>query len=70
MRKIISISVSEEMHSLILRQCRARSYGSVSEYVRHLVHLDNRELTPPIEHEYPLPRPVNDLMDEIAKDTA
>lgn len=39
MRKALSISIPEELHSYILDQCR---YGSISEYIRGLILLDRQ----------------------------
>lgn len=40
MRKIMNISVSEEMYSLILDQANAGCHSTVSEYIRSLVRRD------------------------------
>ena len=40
MRKTITISVSEEMHTLIHKGMRTRYYSTVSEYIRFLVRRD------------------------------
>ena len=39
MRKVISISVSEEMHAYILEQA---GYGTASEYIRSLVRREQQ----------------------------
>jgi Arc/MetJ-type ribon-helix-helix transcriptional regulator len=43
MRKIMNISVSEEMYSYILKSVREGCHSSVSEYVRSLVRRDRSE---------------------------
>lgn len=40
MRKIMNISVSEEMYSLILDRTRSGCHSTVSEYIRSLVRRD------------------------------
>jgi Arc/MetJ-type ribon-helix-helix transcriptional regulator len=40
MRKIMNISVSEEMYSLILDRAKAGCHSTVSEYIRSLVRRD------------------------------
>ncbi len=42
MRRTITISVSDEMHSLIYEGMRSRFYSTVSEYIRFLVRRDQR----------------------------
>ncbi|MBX7054181.1 MAG: hypothetical protein K1X36_04420 [Pyrinomonadaceae bacterium] len=42
MRKTITISVSEEMYSLIQQGTRTHFCSSVSEYIRYLVRRDQR----------------------------
>jgi Arc/MetJ-type ribon-helix-helix transcriptional regulator len=40
MRKIMNISLSEEMYSLILERANAGCHSTVSEYIRSLVRRD------------------------------
>lgn len=42
MRRTITISVSDEMHSLIHKGARSHYYSTVSEYIRFLVRRDQR----------------------------
>ena len=42
MRRTITISVSDEMHSLIYEGMRSHFYSTVSEYMRFLVRRDQR----------------------------
>ena len=61
MRRTINISVSEEMHSVILDRTRDGCYDSVSEYIRALIRKDKfasmeQEIAASV-------RPMNDYID-------
>ena len=45
MRRTITISVSDAMHSLIYEGMRSNSYCTVSEYIRFLVRRDQMPYT-------------------------
>jgi putative addiction module CopG family antidote len=41
-RKIINISVPPELHAFVQDRVEAGNYGSISEYFRELIRLDQR----------------------------
>lgn len=43
MRKMMNISVPEDMYEFILESTRQKRFGSVSEYIRSLVRQDRLE---------------------------
>ena len=61
MRKIVNISVSEDMFSVIQNRTRAGYHSSVSEYIRSLVRRDDQESIRFKEEEsYKPPQKAND----------
>ncbi|MFN0278951.1 MAG: type II toxin-antitoxin system ParD family antitoxin [Pyrinomonadaceae bacterium] len=69
MRRTITISVSDEMHSLISEGMRSHFYSTVSEYIRFLVRRDQR---PDAVHEpklvYAEPRTVNQCIEDALRE--
>ncbi len=69
MRKTLTISVSEEMYSLIQKGTRTHFCSSVSEYIRYLVRCDQR---PDVVKESKLaPRPLrtaNQAMEDAQRE--
>ena len=69
MRRTITISVSDEMHSLIHKGMRSRYYSTVSEYMRFLVRRDQAPDTVLLkEPTYKPPQTMNEYMEEIRCD--
>ena len=69
MRRTITISVSDEMHSLITEGMRAHFYSSVSEYIRFLVRRDQRPEAVE-EKEFPNvpPRTANQVIEDVRRE--
>ena len=70
MRRTITISVSDEMHSLIHKGMRSRYYSTVSEYIRFLVRRDQM----PVASEKAvdtstMPQTANQAIDEALHET-
>lgn len=66
MRKIVAISMPEEMHEHIRRNVPRARYGSVSEYVRELIRKDigalpTQDEPKPVEEVRPFSSPVFDM---------
>lgn len=56
----MNISVSDEMHRIILHRVRTGGHSTVSEYIRSLVRRDRQEKPAPP----PAPQPVAQTMNE------
>lgn len=66
MRKIMNISVSEEMYSLILDRTRSGCHSTVSEYIRSLVRRDLFEHRGRRRQKAATPRRANDYFEQAA----
>jgi Arc/MetJ-type ribon-helix-helix transcriptional regulator len=68
LRRTITISVSDEMYSLIREGIRSCCYSTVSEYIRFLVRRDTRPETINRERPvYPPPRTANQCLEEARR---
>lgn len=78
MRKIVAISMPEEMHEHLRRKAARSRYGSVSEFIRELIRRDfaaspvsSRRHESPEDRFYrevfPSRRPTNEVLDEYAR---
>lgn len=60
MRKVVAISMPDEMHEHLRRSSSKQRYGSVSEYIRELIRNDQKRIsadyTPPPSLEDPAHR--------------
>jgi Arc/MetJ-type ribon-helix-helix transcriptional regulator len=66
MRKIMNISLSEEMYSLILERANAGCHSTVSEYIRSLVRRDLFEHRGLRQRKTAPPRRANDYFEQAA----
>ena len=70
MRRTITISVSDEMHSLIHKGMRSRYYSTVGEYMRFLVR---RDQIPAASEEkadtFEMPQTANQVIEEALRET-
>ena len=69
MRRTITISVSDEMYSLIYQGSRSHFYSSVSEYIRFLVRRDQRpDMIKEEELAYRPPRTANQCIEDAKRE--
>ena len=70
MRRTITISVSDEMHSLIHKGMRSRFYSTVSEYMRFLIRRDQMSVaSEKAEDTFTMPQTTNQAIDEALRET-
>ena len=70
MRRTITISVSDEMHSLIHKGMRSRYYSTVSEYIRFLVRRDQMPVaSEQNEDTFTMPRTANQVIEEALRES-
>ncbi len=72
MRKIMNISVSEEMYPLILDRANAGCHSTVSEYIRSLIRRDlfERRGRPATQRKPTAPRRANEYFSQAAVNNA
>ena len=70
MRRTITISVSDEMHSLIHTGMRSLYYSTVSEYIRFLVRRDQMPVaSEQNEDTFTMPRTANQVIEEALRES-
>lgn len=68
MRRTITISVSEEMHTLIHSGMKSRYYSTVSEYIRFLVRRDQApDAVLLTEEPVEMPRTANQVIEDVLR---
>ena len=70
MRRTITISVSDEMHSLIHKGMRSHYYSTVSEYLRFLVRRDQMPVASEKDEDtFTMPKTANQVIEEALRET-